>query len=363
MYRVEPVQSRGLGCLAKENIARGSLINRERPVLAVSVGVRELEMRMVEEIFVGCEVERVELEKEKLEFRTVVDSFSKLSDMDKIKYLGLKYQENAKADTAVMEAFGDFDDPEVSIHIFMKICSIYTTNTFKNGVCLEMSRFNHSCWPNAECFWNEETKTRDIVALEDITGGDEICHNYLQRCHLATERQYMLLTKWNFCCSCRLCCTPVDESRRKQYIRVEKIVFDKDCEAASMLDMVEAVKSYNHVQGVRVLSTIKLLDAAFIAATRSILLTKEDRIILHDISVKGVEYSNLLFNRNHKISLLWQERLDRPGLHAVKLKCLKLTQTAWLLATSVLILWNFYNLNCIQYLLLLGALLFNQKMF
>lgn len=349
--------------MAGEDIARGTRILRERPVLGVNAGVRDLKMRRVEEIFLELGEERVEMEKEKVELRTVVNSFIQLSEKDKTKYLDLKCEENVESDNAVIEAADNSEHCDLSFGLFAKICSIYTTNTFHNGICLEMSRFNHSCWPNAECFWNEETKTRDIVAVEDIAQGDEICHNYLQRCALHRDRQKTLMRKWKFQCSCRLCCLEEDESNRAEFIYVETLLFNKKVSVVGIYTS-EAVLLATEVRGVRVLNIIKLVEAAFhkSSAARGLFLNREDRNILHNLAVEGLEYSELLFGRSHRSSQLWQERLASPDIYFVKQKFWQLFQALWFLATSALILYNFHHCECLQFLLLVGAVLINQKM-
>ena len=52
--------------------------------------------------------------------------------------------------------------------VALKVIQITETNTFHNGVCLEMSRFNHSCVSNAEYFWNEDRSTRDVRAIKYV---------------------------------------------------------------------------------------------------------------------------------------------------------------------------------------------------
>ena len=60
-----------------------------------------------------------------------------------------------------------------------EVWAIHSTNGFHNGVCLKMSRFNHSCRPNAQYFWNDDTNTRDLRALRKIKEGKEITVSYI----------------------------------------------------------------------------------------------------------------------------------------------------------------------------------------
>ena len=53
------------------------------------------------------------------------------------------------------------------------VWGIYKTNTFTQGVYLQMSRFNHSCRPNAEIS-DSDSNTADLRALRNIKEGDEL---------------------------------------------------------------------------------------------------------------------------------------------------------------------------------------------
>ena len=82
--------------------------------------------------------------------------------------------------------------------------AIKDTNGFHNGVCLKMSRFNHSCRPNAQYFWNVDTNTRDVRALRKIKQGEEITLSYNSTLSREERRTY-LKDQFNFDCSCEAC--------------------------------------------------------------------------------------------------------------------------------------------------------------
>ncbi|KAL6913625.1 hypothetical protein FSST1_011385 [Fusarium sambucinum] len=77
----------------------------------------------------------------------------------------------------------------------------------KNGAIFRTtSRINHSCNPNAQTQWNEDSKTIDVYATEYIEQGQEITITYLGEPLLAYEqRQKKLKDAFNFDCYCRLC--------------------------------------------------------------------------------------------------------------------------------------------------------------
>jgi hypothetical protein len=88
-----------------------------------------------------------------------------------------------------------------------EVLQIYCTNSFHNGVCLKMSRFNHSCRSNAQYFWNVYTHTRDIRAMRKIKQGEEITVSYKEHKWAASreERQTFLKNGFNFDCNCKAC--------------------------------------------------------------------------------------------------------------------------------------------------------------
>merc|ERR1719234_3024648 len=104
----------------------------------------------------------------------------------------------------VSEEFTKFEN--ISKQNAFEVWGIFETNTFHNGVCLKMSRFNHSCRSNAQYFWNEDTNTRDIRALRKIKEGEEITVNYISALlGPRDERRKILKDKYNFDCNCEAC--------------------------------------------------------------------------------------------------------------------------------------------------------------
>ena len=89
----------------------------------------------------------------------------------------------------------------------MKVWGIYKTNTFTYGVYLKMSRFNHSCHPNAAmvCHFNN---AQDVRALRKIKQGEEITICYTgcnESLWSREERRAELKNVYNFDCNCGGC--------------------------------------------------------------------------------------------------------------------------------------------------------------
>jgi len=78
------------------------------------------------------------------------------------------------------------------------------------GVFLNIARLNHSCRPNAKHSWNKNSKQQSVYALRNISAGDEITLSYLEG-GASKERQESLLQNFQFRCKCDLCSLPARE--------------------------------------------------------------------------------------------------------------------------------------------------------
>lgn len=80
------------------------------------------------------------------------------------------------------------------------------------GVFANVSRINHSCRPNAKHSWNAILKEQTVYALRFIPPGEEITLSYLAG-GTSGERQEILKTHFRFECKCELCSLPPEELR------------------------------------------------------------------------------------------------------------------------------------------------------
>lgn len=81
-------------------------------------------------------------------------------------------------------------------------------NNEGSGLYLTQSKINHSCDPNAEVQFVYSNHTLQVVALQDIKEGEEICISYLDQCELSRSRhsrQKYLQENYLFTCSCSKC--------------------------------------------------------------------------------------------------------------------------------------------------------------
>ncbi|KAL2057422.1 hypothetical protein ABVK25_002475 [Lepraria finkii] len=74
------------------------------------------------------------------------------------------------------------------------------------GICLQGSRINHSCLPNAYSSWNDKKDRFMIHAIADIQEGDEVTISYCDA--LATkDMRSKWLEVYQFSCECAACRT------------------------------------------------------------------------------------------------------------------------------------------------------------
>ena len=143
LFLVTEIDGKGLGCVAQKEINPGTLILREKPCLVLQplLGLDNNDKQYFDEIF---------------------HAYEKLDNDQRNKFFELAnpYEEPTKELSNYLK-----ENPKKSEDVAQKILQIICINRFDNGVCLEMSRFNHSCVSNAEYFWNEHINTRDIKAI------------------------------------------------------------------------------------------------------------------------------------------------------------------------------------------------------
>lgn len=75
----------------------------------------------------------------------------------------------------------------------------------KAGIFLRGSRFNSSCIPNINNYWNEEKQAIAFHALQSIAAGEELCISYCQTLAPRSARRIELQTEFGFECRCAAC--------------------------------------------------------------------------------------------------------------------------------------------------------------
>merc|ERR1719510_2430737 len=137
--------------------------------------------------------------------------------------------------------------------LFGKDYGIMKTNCLERGeltthsvLCLETSRFNHSCLPNVEHRFVEPYMR--AYAVKDIKEGDEMCISYALKKGTISEIQKELQTNWRFQCKCLLCDMKdvkmqkeIEAYRLKYWNQWEKIAKPVDGSQSSFLQRLEEI--------------------------------------------------------------------------------------------------------------------------
>jgi|ERR1712192_61226 len=222
----------------------------------------------------------------------------------------------------------------------IKVVAITATNGFGNGVCLKMSRFNHSCRPNAQFFWNIDTNTRDVRALRKINPGEEITLSYFGMTKPRDERRSQLKDIFNFDCNCEACdLTEAEISResknmeeyRKEMLRKEQ--FQDNVNLASnaataqvfmKLELKSLKNIYRLAKEIKTLSRrhllINIVEEAFdvsaqgaASAGRNLEVDKAGWMREAKMFANiGLEIAKTLNGVDHSMAREWRERSDDP---------------------------------------------------
>ena len=128
------------------------------------------------------------------------------------------------------------------------IVGIYEANCYEMGhgtcICVDASKINHSCIPNAHYSWNDTIQRITVHAVKDIPEGEEITISYCVAINTLEGRK-RALEVYGFTCSCPAC--QIDtEFARDSLIRRQQMV-DLDHEIADYQnDRIAARAEHGH---------------------------------------------------------------------------------------------------------------------
>jgi len=205
MYRIMPIEGKGIGVVATKFIKRGTVIIKEKPQMQHVKRPHENRAVKLNDI-------QVHNDEEEDYIKAVLSSFDQMSELDKKEYLELHsqlgndkkllryFEKELKFLTIISKIEKDFDKAQK----MLRIVGIYETNAFDDGVRIKTSRINYSCFPNT---FSDDNGFR---AIYDIKEGQEITINYSNDCELLSMRtkvyrQKFLFDMWGFTCLCDLC--------------------------------------------------------------------------------------------------------------------------------------------------------------
>ncbi|KAL1597895.1 hypothetical protein SLS60_008383 [Paraconiothyrium brasiliense] len=179
IYTVEDIPGKGKGLIATKDIAKGTRIISEKPIVSISHSAGDIEQLH-------------------LSMHQQVNSLREAEKREFLSMTNIYPHENSTEDW-----FG----------IVRTNALPMGPNLDAGGVFLHACRINHACDSNATNFWNENINQLTIHAIRDIRRGEEITISYLSSLRNRRARQDELRQNFKFTCSCRLCSLPPDQSR------------------------------------------------------------------------------------------------------------------------------------------------------
>lgn len=175
-FEIKEVPSKGLGAVATRDIGEGELVVEERPPITF--------------------VDRPDWEAK------IQEQFEMLP---------------AKTQEALLELH-DIDEKKSLTGVFNTNSIGCYSESLDGSLCVVVSRFNHSCLPNCEQFWDDDMFRQKLFACRDISKGEELCFSYVEPFLSLAERQQIFRQRYAFHCRCPACSVASDASdaRRKR---------------------------------------------------------------------------------------------------------------------------------------------------
>ncbi len=223
LYVIKSSPGKGLGMFAAEEIQKGTRILAEKPFFSLTK----------RPVISWSDPQAP---------NDISKAFDRLSSNEQRQYLGLHCPERPGCSRGV---------------------SIYEANCYEMGsgtcICLDASRINHSCIPNAHYSWNSSIGRETVHAVKDISKDEAITISYCAAICTLDERKREL-EPYVFICSCPACQTDTDfgfksQARRQEMRDLHQHVTDhRDDPPAA-----RAVYDYCN-KGSRILKLISLID-------------------------------------------------------------------------------------------------------
>ena len=104
----------------------------------------------------------------------------------------------------------------------LKIIGIYVGNNFETGLSIQISRFNHSCKPNAV-----NSEFNEVWAVCNIKAGQEITISYKEYGLFSlrtTRKRQEILQTWGFTCKCEFCQEIDDDGQTTIQSELQKLI-------------------------------------------------------------------------------------------------------------------------------------------
>lgn len=201
MWHVTQVPGKGLGLVAKTDIAVGTLILTDKPLFVVPSHVHQPDPDVLN-VYLDSQV-------------------SSLTHEDRQIFFSLSDIKSSSSSTKSPRG-------------------IYFTNCFTlghgpsapTGLLPLLARANHSCVPNTEFHWNQEEGLEELRATADIKAGEELVDCYLDLTAEGRisrrERWELLRAGYGFECNCQACSLEgeereEDDMRRREVFQLSQV--------------------------------------------------------------------------------------------------------------------------------------------
>lgn len=353
MFEIRKVNGRGEGCVALRQISRGEILFREKAIITRSVALQELECFIIQNQYHDDPT----LQEEKIlesEIWKVFQLFENLSSSSKSQYLGLSHHPNIYSEfvrkVANEHSWSHRVNKEFSPELVERVFNIYRTNAFNNGLFLNLAKFNHSCYPNAEIVVNEDA-TRDVIAIDDIEKGEEIVHNYLNNVYEATSRRKEIFERWNFYCNCRFCDTHKDLKNMMILAEIEREILEQRISIEKVMKCIDILTLRKDVRNIRMDKTLHILDQVFdyacIFGHNSLHFSMTKRI-----AALGKYLSNILHNEKDPRHQKWCHRENYFFSYFIVRKIVSIIKATFTVLTPTIILLNFIHVNVTSFIVL-----------
>jgi len=194
LYQVKSISGRGRGLVARSDIAEGTRILVEKPLLTVPHNIPPDEAE-------SCIA-------------------SKLQGLPNAFQQVFHSLHNCSSDERTLA--GTFMSNAISCGTEPKVNAVYTTICF----------INHDCIPNSYLNWNTNLNMETVHAIRPIKAGEEITVCYTDGITTRDRKDY-LETKFGFECSCSICSRSLAEqtlsdARRTEIERLFRDTLPKD---------------------------------------------------------------------------------------------------------------------------------------
>lgn len=223
-WQAESIPNKGIGLVATESIASGSLVAAYQPVVVVHPAISRV-----------TEPEGlIRLAVDQLPSKTASDFLNLSTHLNKP---GLICQDILKSNSFEL--------------------SIGSAQTMHMAIVPETSRLNHDCGPNGQYFWDPLHITQYIHTSRDIAPGEEITVSYIDPFASHAVRQQHL-SSFGFSCTCRKCTNAAASDRRLGQINeLQRVLNDWNTRDATPQKAVELIK-LSEVEGLEA-----FLDVAY----------------------------------------------------------------------------------------------------